>query len=404
MDSGARPLAEATPAVGAAPVGAMPDVPVGGTPTAPVGATPAAPVGGTPAARPKARVPWIDTGRGIAIVLVALFHATNWLFDAGFDLQVWKDVNETLSSLRMPLFFTLSGVFAPKWVHAAWRALWRSKLSLFLWVFLLWETIGSAVFLLGLQMKDVGFSIPRTVLALAISPVQPRFELWFIWALALFFVVAKLTARVPRAVQLGVSAAVAMVALAGVFDVNVGWNGFAKYYFFFLAGIYLKPVVIRFGEVSRWWLLALVLAGWAAISAALVLLDLRGIVGLYFLNCVAGVFGGVVLSRLLQRVTLLRHLGRNTLPIYLTHTPLILLICPVLALPAVFDVVRPAELALPALLAATVIALSLGIHRWVGGSPLRLLYEPPRLLVEGPRPPADRTSPAAGVHAARPSP
>src|SRR3954454_25108252 len=99
----------------------------------------------------KVRVTWVDTGRGIAITLVALFHATNWLLGAGAHVQGWSQANLVMSSLRMPLFFTLAGLFAGKWVRGAWGPLWRVKVRLYLWVFLLWGAIGSLTFYIGLR-------------------------------------------------------------------------------------------------------------------------------------------------------------------------------------------------------------------------------------------------------------
>ncbi len=42
---------------------------------------------------------------------------------------------------------------------------------------------------------------------------------------------------------------------------------------------------------------------------------------MYFVNCVVGVIGGLALSRFLSGLTVLGRLGRQTLPIYLAHTP-----------------------------------------------------------------------------------
>ena len=64
------------------------------------------------------RVAWVDAGKGLAISLVVLFHSARWLDGLPSDTVVWQTVNDVLATLRLPLFFTLSGLFAAKWLVA----------------------------------------------------------------------------------------------------------------------------------------------------------------------------------------------------------------------------------------------------------------------------------------------
>lgn len=328
------------------------------------------------------RIGWVDTGRGIAILFVALFHSANWLLGAGFDIPYWREINDALSSMRMPLFFALSGLFAPKWLITPWRALWTVKVRLYLWVFLLWELVGSIVFLLGQTMKDGGFGLHDAVLGLLVSPVLPRFELWFIWALAIFFVVAKLSRRVDPRLQLVIAATLSVVALSGLKTANVGWSGSLKYYFFFLAGLYLRTWIIRIGTIRSRLVIGATLALWVAVTVAVALLGLRDVFGLYFLNCLLGVVGGIALSRALRGVRWFGAIGRITLPIYLAHTPIVILISFVLSLPIVFSFVAGFAPILPLMLALTAVLLALALNRFAKRSWLRYAYEPPPFLTE----------------------
>jgi uncharacterized membrane protein YcfT len=329
----------------------------------------------------RERLAWVDTGRGLAIVLVALYHAARWLSRAGFDTEGWQVLNDVLSSLRMPLFFTLSGLFAGKWLHSSWRALLRSKLALFAWVFCIWGAIGSATFVLGSASNGRRVSIPDTAHALLWSPLYPKLELWFIWALTLFFVVAKLTRAVNRWVQLSLTAVLAAVALTLWFDVTTGPTGSAKYYFFFLSGIYLRDLVVALGQLSHRLVLVGVFAGWAAVSVTVSLLGLRELWGVYFVNCVVGVAGGIVLSRFLSRLSVLRRVGRQTLPIYLAHTPIIIVISFALSLTPLPRLVAPDLLATP-LVGTAAVAAALLLYGWASRRPvLRYLYAPPLQLL-----------------------
>lgn len=332
----------------------------------------------------RARLGWVDTGRGIAIVLVALYHAARWLVNAGFDTAGWQAANEILSSLRMPLFFALSGLFAGKWLTANWRDLWRAKLVLFLWVFIVWEVIGSVVFILGTAIDGQRVSIKDTVVALLISPVFPRLELWFIWALSIFFVLAKLTRSVNKWVQLGLAAIVSAVALTLWLSFTTGVTGSLKYYFFFLAGIYLRDLLINFGSLANRSILIGVLGLWVLISVGLSYFGIRQVAGLYFLNCLLGVLAGIVLSRALSRIDLIGWAGRNTLPIYLAHTPIIILASFALSLTAL-PVLMSQDLIVTPIVAVAAVAASLWLHRVCQRRVLRYLYEPPMHLLSRPR-------------------
>lgn len=334
---------------------------------------------------PKPRLDWVDAGKGLAITLVAMYHSASWLLGAGFEIDGWRQVNEALSSLRMPLFFMLAGLFAAKWLTASWSALWRSKLSLFVWVFLVWEVIGSAVFLLGLTMKGHPINLLGTVRDLVVSPIAPRFELWFIWALAIFFVVAKLIRRIDWRVQLALAGVCSAAALSGWETANIGWSGSIKYFFFFLAGLYLKDAVFRLSRARVGGLLITLMIGWVAVSAVVAVFGLRWVPGLYFVNCVLGVVTGVTVSRWLARIPRLVSIGSNTLPVYLTHTPLIIVMAYLLALLAQIAPVDLVAPALPPVLAGLAIAGSLLISGAAMRGPLRVLYEAPRFIL-GPSP------------------
>lgn len=333
------------------------------------------------AARPG-RHAWVDAGRGLAICLVALYHATQWL-GAPVDVDGWVTANAMLATLRMPLFFVLAGLFAGKWLTASWSALWSSKLSLFVWVFLVWGAIGSVTSVVGRLIQGVplsDFSAPRILQAWLLSPFAPRFELWFIWALALFFVAAKLLRRVDPRIQLGVAAIVSAAALSGWETPNIGWSGVLKYFVFFLAGLYLKERVLALGRRRPGPLLVGAVVAWAALSVAIPLFDLRTIPGLYFVNCVLGVVAGVTIARMLVGVPRLAAIGANTLPVYLTHTPLIILTTFTLALVDRVVPLDPIAALLPPAVALLAIVLSLVVSALASRGPLAVLYRAPRRL------------------------
>lgn len=347
------------------------------------------PQAGSPAhavAPARRRLEWVDTGRGLAILLVVLYHATNWLVVSGVHVRYWTVIDEMLATMRMPLFFTLSGLFAVKWLGASWSALWNSKIRLFAWVFLLWELLGTVITYGSLTLQGREFGLAHEARKLLLSPVAPQLELWFLWALSLFFVVAKLARHVPVRLQLGVAAVLSLVAFSIdvdrlPVDVNVGWAGAAKYLLFFLAGIHLRTTIMAFAQRPARVLVGCLVA-WVAVVAAVEVFDLRFVVGVFFLNCVLGVVAGIAVSRALSRLASLRRIGATTLPVYLVHTPLIVVLTTAMVLAGVVPAVNTVAPVVPVVLMAVAVLLSLGLHRLCQGTPAGRLYEPPpRLLV-----------------------
>lgn len=341
---------------------------------------------------PRPRLDWVDAGRGLAICLVAAFHAANWLAVAGAHVDWWINANLVVSSLRMPLFFTLSGLFAGKWIRGPLADVLRVKVRLYAWVFLLWGLLASAVFTAGVRMKGEGSLVGGTLVPYLVSPVMPRLELWFIWALAIFFVVATLTAKVPAWVQLTVAGVGSAVALSGWETASPGWSGAVKYYAFFLAGLYLRDQVIRFGAIESRLRLVGVVAVWAVVAVGLWWLGWREVPGLYFLNCVLGVLAGIAVARAAARVSWLRAIGSRTLPIYLAHTPIIVLTSIALFL-AHATGHRGLDLLLVPLVTAGAIALALRVNDVAVAHHGGWLYEPPAWFFGRSARPATAVSP-----------
>ncbi len=110
-------------------------------------------------------------------MLVVLYHAARWLDRAGPDTDGWQQVNATLASLRMPLFFTMAGMFAYSWIwKRTWREVTRVKLLLYAWVFIIWECIGTAFFWWGTGIGKPRIGIRDALTGLAKSLIQPSLE------------------------------------------------------------------------------------------------------------------------------------------------------------------------------------------------------------------------------------
>jgi uncharacterized membrane protein YcfT len=333
--------------------------------------------------RSGARVPAVDAGRGLAITLVVLLHAADWLQVAGLPIGDWPAVDTVAAALRMPLFFTISGVLGSKLLQARWPDLLAGRVTLLLWVYLAWQPIGSLVGLVVHDIKGDSEDPLRMLLSLALTPVRPRLELWFVWALALMFLIARLTRRVPVAVQLLVTGVTSAICLRSVPPVtNPGWCGLLAYDVFFLIGMHGRDLVVgQFDRTSArpWRALALV-AAWAAVAVPCALFDLERFVGPGLAVRALGLAAGIAVAALLARSRLLRHLGSRTLPIYLAHTPIIIVLVRVIQVHRGEEWVHRLGPFLPLLVALAVVPLTLVLGTLLSATPARLLYEPPARL------------------------
>jgi uncharacterized membrane protein YcfT len=335
-----------------------------------------------------ARLAWPDAARGLAIGLVVLYHATNWTWATGYEVGVLREINETLRSLRMPLFFTVAGMFAGNWMTVPWSRLARGKLLFFAWVFVLWEPISLVV-----RLRTGYYQVPDAdwgTLAhdLAWSLLIPRSELWFIWTLAAFFVIARALRRVPVPVQLAAAACVSGWALAGWEPESIAWRGTAQFVLFFLVGLHLRPLLERFAERLTWlWAVAAV-AVWLGIQITVRELGLADIPGLYLLANIAGVPAGVAASVLASRVPGTRYLprslglewlGARTLPVFVTHTSVVLGLLFLLYSNAIW-IPAPQSQWLPVVLWTAAIAVGLGLGALAPRIGARWLFAPPNRL------------------------
>ncbi|CAH0185144.1 Uncharacterized membrane protein YcfT [Plantibacter sp. VKM Ac-1784] len=315
------------------------------------------------------REPWIDSARGIAIILVVLFHAVMYLGVAGIT-GPWSLASTPLDTFRMPLFFFVSGLLAPSALARPFRDLFRKRLLLLLYLYVVWSTLETAY---GAVMPPVGDAQdPVTWWSFASILVQPHPNLWFIYALPIYFVVAWLIRRWPRLVQLALAAAVSAAFGTGMLSsLGVPWEKAGRYFFFFLLAAHAAPLVRRLApRLGLVHLLVLV-----GVYGGIVVFVLRTqarfvpfvLLGAGLVATATGIALAVVLSRF-RSCSFLAVLGTRTLPVYLVHT------FPMIAVAGVLHPIAETlplwwRIVLPPALAAASILISLGIHRLLRSVP-----------------------------------
>jgi uncharacterized membrane protein YcfT len=175
------------------------------------------------------RLLWADVARGLCIVLVVMMHSTLGVQEA-MDANGWLNpVIEFAKPFRIPAFFLVAGLFFAPMLTRSWpdlinRRLLRLAYVLALWSLLLFVAKGGFLALESLRQGARWF-----LLAL----LEPPSALWFIHALILFSLAARLLAGLPGWLVLAAAATLHLAAPV------TGWTAideFASRFVFFVLG------------------------------------------------------------------------------------------------------------------------------------------------------------------------
>jgi uncharacterized membrane protein YcfT len=262
----------------------------------------------------------------------------------------------------------IAGLFLSRTITCPWRLYLDRKVVHFFYFFALWTT---------LYFLFTGTRHHEDLKALTYLSyyVEPFHMLWFIEMLPAFFLVTRLTRRVPWFVMLPAAAALQMLAT----HPELGQlNRFAARYVFFYGGYAFAPLVFGF---ARWvraslWRNGLLLAAWAVAEEAIVASGWSQAPGIAILLGFAGACAVVACGCLLARwdwTAWLRELGRNSIVVFLSFY-LFLILAKYLfeAVPVIHDLGTRQLLA-----TALSVTGPMALFRLVRDTPLRLLYRRP---------------------------
>lgn len=328
-----------------------------------------------------ARETWVDVAKGIAIILVVLFHAIIFPIEVGLG-RLWGTFAALLDTFRMPLFFFTAGLFAAKAISLPFGQLFRTRVARLLWLFVLWSTIWFVVFLFAPPLGDGG--IGSTPLEFALLLIWPNVSTWFVYGLALFFMASWLMRGLPVWLQLAIGVVIAQLFDTDLIDSpNGAHDKMGMYFVYFLLATHVGPRVRGLAPRVRWWhaLIATAVYGVAiVITARAELLQVPFVrMAVALLAIVAGCSVAIALSRW-RAFGWLRELGSRTLQVYLVHFYPILAICLLIA--PVAPSLQGVGVLLPPVLTVVAILTALGVHRltrrvsWLWDLPIPLRPKP----------------------------
>jgi len=320
------------------------------------------------------RESWVDIAKGLAIVLVALFHSVIFFDDIGLAGR-WSTVAAVLDTFRMPLFFFTAGLFASKALSRSFSSLFWTRLARLLWLYLLWCAVWAVAFQFIPVHRDDQSGSPVT--SLLLSLVWPNASTWFVYGLAIYFAAAWSVRRLPPPVQLLFAFLVVELFGTKLIDTcNDALDKIGLNFLYFLLATKVSSQVRAAAPRATWWstFLFTVLYGASAVLGAK--FDLLTVPGARVVIGLLAIAAGCSLAMVLSRSPWtggLRALGRNTLPVYLVHFYVVLIGVAVIA--PVAGGLRAFALVVPVAFTALSTAMSLAVHRatrratWLWGLP-----------------------------------
>ncbi len=262
-----------------------------------------------------ARLSWIDSARGLTILLVIYGHVVIGLFDAhligrtGF-LGVSSNF---LYTFHMPTFMFLAGLFIEQRVASGRRRFIRSILPTVVWPYFVWGTLVLLTMHFGSGVRNAagtmtfGWSLLWTPIA----------WLWFLWALALYHL---LTVLIPSRGTGLLLVAMMVYPIELMIPLSEFAQQLAHFLPFYALGVFLAPRILL-PRTPDWTLPA---AALLALGIAAYGLHRAGLPPWSVAAFPAAIAGTVLICSLsmlppLRDNAVLIYLGRRSLPIYICH-------------------------------------------------------------------------------------
>ena len=272
------------------------------------------------------RLQWADCAKGMSIIAVCYMHVVSGVL--GGPESHWRWLNDFMEPIRMPMFFLISGLFAHRVIERTLGDLWYRRLWFLLVPYLVFTPFVAST---RLFIED-RLSMESLVRAIVVG--DPG--VWFLYALMVFNILACLTRRLPAwgAVLLSVMPAV-IVALTGMAAYNEITHVTGYLPAFFL-GLHFRTLFLHLATLAKdvrviislvviyfcWeWIYQLAADavapdGWDTVEQSV--MSMLGLV-----RTVTAVPLGILIAVWISRTPglskVIAAIGRNTLPIYVSH-------------------------------------------------------------------------------------
>ncbi len=262
----------------------------------------------------RERLDWVDTARGLGIILVVYGHALRGHVTSGaYDTAWHADVQDAvIYSFHMPLFFFLAGLFVQQSLAKGAVVFLREKLISLVYPYFLWSAISVGLAVLAAGAVNNAMS-SGAILRLWQTPV---YQYWFLYAL----VIIQMLALVSRA-DWRITAVLCFISAVGLGTGGLGMISIAiSFYVYFGLGILIAPYLPAI-QGKRGVVTAAALVAATGFAASFLIGDLWSGRGLAVARAVLGITATISVAMLCALWSRwLALLGTASMAIYVLHT------------------------------------------------------------------------------------
>ncbi len=273
----------------------------------------------------NARIGWVDTAKGLGIILVVVGHVLRSLVNSKLvtATPAVAYIDAWIYAFHMPLFFFLSGLFLSRSAARPLPEFVRDKIGTIAYPYFVWTLIT----LLIKSPMGPAVNQPRTLLEIPNILLVPIEQFWFLYVLFLLSVGAGLLLKIgikPWAIVV-----LAALLFPGIWPFP--WSGFIPFELakfdaiYFALGIFLGqdkfarlPATAGAGTLA-----ATAAVGFLVVTSFATFLDSTRPNPLDFVLAASGTAGAVSLAMLANRAAIdsaISFLGRYSLEIFVAHT------------------------------------------------------------------------------------
>jgi fucose 4-O-acetylase-like acetyltransferase len=206
------------------------------------------------------RLEWLDTAKGIGIILVVIGHSIGGLIDTSLYVPEFVIYAFFIIYLfHMPLFFTLSVILVKQRLESKLSQFGKSLLYKMAYPYFLWSI--AQVVLVWLMSGYVNAPLTNLTKTLVWLPIVPTGQFWFIQALFVFHLVSLLCLYRANAVLLLV-VGIALRILDAFLAFPVPLHAISMFYIYYMIGVVLGPSINVVAPMNKQavWLTASTLA------------------------------------------------------------------------------------------------------------------------------------------------
>lgn len=343
----------------------------------------------------RPRIEWMDLVKGSSVLLVVLFHAEIHMYKVqsdGVAANIWHTVMNVTEPLRMPIFFLVSGMLAASALSRPWGKSRRRTYGM-TYLYVLWSAIFFTV---------VAFYVKETPIEALID--FPRRLIvgssgyWYLYALLLYFIIAKAARRWPLWIIFGIAVALNLLRAPIAqwnrdYVVNIdgasSMTAISVNLVFYLLGAYYKEVITWVSERASWfWVIGIVVVVSAYGFWRNSVPEFSETT--YLPVSLGWIVAGVMAAELLVKREGPRNFGTffgaRTLPIFVVQFPLLM------ALSSYLRNHRPeylhneiVQVFFPIVATVIMVSIALMLYRVTQNNRGRFLFEAPQWVVQAPR-------------------